>query len=274
MRPRDGLPIDVANPIDRTHWAAQGLSLCLRSVPGLAGGARLHDLCSLPGDMARGNHGTRAGTSLPAWSAGTNRPGGTGHMTFDGSGRLDVAHSPEIDNWADFAISAWFRSPNGMGQFARLLEKGTNNELTIVFNYVAGSGKLTMQDPGTTTNNLTSTAVLCDNQWHHVVCTRGGDLKLRLYVDGVRDVVELITGALPGTRTNNLRVGAGGGTDPSFIGDIDDVRFYRKLLSTAAVRDLYALSLQGDRGLINRVGTRAFVSSRPVASPAILMASL
>lgn len=78
-----------------------------------------------------------------------------------------------------------------------------------------------------------------DNKWHHIAATRD-NTSLKLYIDGV------LIGTAPSTAVDfgswilhNYRLGYGGGS--FWKGSLDDVRFYKRVLSSSDVAKLAAL---------------------------------
>ena len=65
----------------------------------------------------------------------------------------------------------WVKAQTGMGQYSRLIEKGANNEWSLVWNYVGGSNRLSVQNLGGTSNLVTSASAIADNTWHKVDVT-------------------------------------------------------------------------------------------------------
>jgi hypothetical protein len=78
-----------------------------------------------------------------------------------------------------------------------------------------------------------------DGEWHHIVATRNSSTGVvQLYVDGVLDKTDsAATG--PRTAPNELRIGATHANPPvRFVGNIDDLRLYGRVLSGGEVFSL------------------------------------
>jgi hypothetical protein len=143
--------------------------------------------------------------------------------SFDGSSTSLASSSSALNSWTAQTISLWAKANTGMNQFARVIEKGANNEWTVIFNVTAASNKLSVQGLGTTTALLTSAATLT-GAWHKVdvVITSGNVVSL--YVDGVLDSSATSTTS-PASKTNALTVGNyGGGGAFHYSGLIDELR--------------------------------------------------
>lgn len=84
---------------------------------------------------------------------------------------------------------------------------------------------------------------IAPGRWQHVLLTYDGKRKasgVRMYIDGVRQEVNVLFNNLdwPSRSNATLKVGGGGGLDNRFVGRIDDVRVYGRELSDAEARSL------------------------------------
>jgi hypothetical protein len=83
---------------------------------------------------------------------------------------------------------------------------------------------------------------IADTAWHHIAMTQDAT-SIRLYIDGVSKAV-LLPGSIPAVASNpNREVIIG--KDPwgnSFLGDIDEVRLYRRTLAASEITALAALT--------------------------------
>ena len=103
--------VNMSSPVNWGHPLNRGLVFWGLVTPGTYSGTRFTDLTN-PGSS--GNHGTLSGSSSdgpPAWQ-GTNRPGGWGHLKFDGGTtehliKLLDHESLDFDT-GDFAWSFWY----------------------------------------------------------------------------------------------------------------------------------------------------------------------
>jgi hypothetical protein len=145
-----------------------------------------------------------------------------GGASFNGSNAFMSSSSAALNNWTNQTISCWVNANTGMAADARLIEKGSNNEWTIIWNYVGGSNKLTVQALGGPTNLLTSAAALT-GAWHKIDVTITSANVVSLYVDGVLDS-SATSGTGPASKTNALNVGQYGGGGYNYSGLMDELR--------------------------------------------------
>ena len=81
---------------------------------------------------------------------------------------------------------------------------------------------------------------LVPNQWHHIMATYDGSRVARgvsIYVDGKPAKLKVLLDELNQSfkSTEPFRIGSGGGPDSRFLGAIDDVRIYRRVLAADEV---------------------------------------
>ncbi len=96
--------------------------------------------------------------------------------------------------------------------------------------------------PGAGTPNLFSTPALNDGSWHHVGVTisTGDPATVVLYVDGA--AINTTTTPQPGSKTGDISIGkSNGGSSPTILSSIDEVRVYNRALSQSEINDLYLM---------------------------------
>ena len=103
----------------------------------------------------------------------------------------------------------------------------------------SGNDDLTLNLSGAG-NKFTKPVPMNDNSWHHIATTFGGGNK-KVYVDGVQVSTASQTGSVTDSITK-LLLGDSNSTG-SNQPKIDDVRFYRGILTTDEVSAIYNLSL-------------------------------
>ena len=83
-------------------------------------------------------------------------------------------------------------------------------------------------------------------QWHHVVCTYQSGVGLQIYTDGLLRASLVATGNINATSNSPLYIGglksAAGG---DFVGQMDEVRIYRNVLSAAQIFQRYVETKDG-----------------------------
>ncbi len=184
---------------------------------------------------ASGNRqtGTLYGTPQPAWGGG--QVGGA--LQFNGTNDMQVANSLSLQaigvSNADYSVAFWIRLDQGStGSWRSLMHKGNvNSDRTLVFLMSPTDNRLVYDGIGWSY----SKTALPVGQWTHVVYVKSGN-NVSLYLNGVLDASTTL-----GTAT----VGDNGplylGKDPwcnGVPGALDDVRVYRRALSTVEARNL------------------------------------
>jgi len=178
-------------------------------------------------------------TNGPLWS--TDTPSGQGcSLSFDGSDDY-VASTAQI-NLANqsFTISAWaVRRVSGVYQ--NIFSAGSVAGVSQLLHFGFRSGNTFMCD--FYGNNTDTTATFTDTKWHHYVCTFDATTRARkLYVDGSLAASTIAPSAFIGTST----VGVGRVNNSSYYynGLIDDVRLYKRAMTSIEIQDLYAENQQ------------------------------
>lgn len=203
-----------------------------------------------------GNHGTLQSFSEPptatsGWGAGRF---GTG-LNFDGTNDY-ISTTIQYTNPNPFTISGWFKTTSASGrkiigfentqtgtggsQYDRHIYMGTDGK--IYFGWYPGS-------PAT----VASTNALNDGQWHHFLATHNGSTG-QLFIDGVSQGTN--TGA-PQSYSGYWRLGGfklatwTNAGDGYFVGAVDDVRIYNRVLSAE------------ERAVLFRAGGETKVNTTP-----------
>jgi len=165
-------------------------------------------------------------------------------VLLDGDGdyvEVDDGTDPSLDfgSSTDFTISMWINTTATSGATAVISHRSsvttnirwrliTSNGVLVV-NFYDGSNVLTSA----------GTANIADGQWHHVFWTNDRDGNTTVYVDMVKDI-EASMAALGSFDVDTFQIGGDNVVGfPSFNGKIDDVRIWRRLLSTDEGQQLY-----------------------------------
>lgn len=222
--------------VNRGHPLNRGRVAWWLALPGTNyGGARWYDL-------AGSNHGTL--TNGPAWR-GTSRPGGWGHLLFDGvNDRVDVADAAPLDLTGPLAVAFWMNL-TGVTAEQVVVSKGTSagyfiEVISSKVGFAAGSLE------------MFSAATLAPNRWTHVVCTYNLATMI-VYLDGASSN-STANATAPAANTDLLRIGAYSNNGLCVAGAVDDVAIWSRALSAAEVALDYRLSRQGYPGLLVRAG--------------------
>ena len=196
-------------------------------------------------ESGHGNDGSRHGATLTFDREGKNNSA----FLFDGNGdKILVSDNSELKfGTGPFSISLWTRTttneycvildkdynylPSGMFRFD--LDNSTSSVRFSLWSYINYSKYYVKIEGNTKVNN---------GEWHHIVGIR--DIaagKLRLYIDGKEDTIA-VNDSSPGNIDNFKPMAIGGYSSESrssFIGSIDDVRLYNRVLTTTEVQALY-----------------------------------
>jgi hypothetical protein len=221
-------------------------------------------------DSAGGNNGIINGN--PGYVAGMFNQA----ISLDGDDYVDCGNS-DILNFAagDWTVCAWIKTTqSGTGDenkgtvFANGGDQTGGIRYTLALNETQ-SGNITLTtDDDTTKAQATSSILVNDDAWHHVVGIRNGT-GLQVYVNGVLDGTNTVPVGydLSGTSQHNAYIGAitdftNGSLIKYFVGLIDDVRIYDYALSQAEI-----MSVMGQSELYIPVTSPANISDEePVNS--------
>lgn len=256
--------VDVVQPIQRSHELAHGLQFFGLSLPGLAGSARMHNLCDLPGPLTQGRHGTLSGMKTSSdggvqatgWRP-TSRLGGRGDMLcINGSEYVQIADSPSLKLVSTFTIGFWAYITIASGCILSKFSNGAGSAGADLRGIRLQTSLFVTEQGG---NTLTGTVTL--NTWQHwtVVSRSSGSL---LYLNKN----QVASGAILSAWFNNggpVRIGAAeaaffGSGATSLAGRLDAIMLWNRSLSAQNIGLLYDESVMGFPHLLNRVSARAF----------------
>jgi len=120
---------------------------------------------------------------------------------------------------------------------------GYGIDSVVIFN---GDGRIRFYTGGLATADLYSTNSLSANTWHHVVCTYDTNGDKKIYIDGVEENDISTSGSIS---TNGLRLTIGakyvGSYSHFFIGNIDEIAIWNKVLTSCDVAGIYQASSNG-----------------------------
>jgi hypothetical protein len=173
--------------------------------------------------------------------------------SFDGDTEVSFGNVGAFDRGEPFSLAVWMRGRGNqpMAVFQKLDEpqhrRGYEWRLDDfeLFDIQKWAARLTI----TLTSDSPSSAIqvrtrerLKQGEWNHVVMSYDGSGKadgLVVYADGTRLAVDVLRNALAGPIGTDAAVTVGrGALGPPFIGQIDDLRFYNRVLTTGEVEDL------------------------------------
>lgn len=241
-----GQPVNWAHSLNRGRVAWHLVSPA--GHPSYRGGSRLLDLC-------RKYHGTLVGA--PTWR-GPNRPGGWGHLAFDGAGG-HVAIPLSAAGLTSLTVGVWFRmNENG----------NTRGILSWAAAPLSGSPFLIIQSHVATlqvyvNGNYNILTARTQGIWYRALVTWTGAV-WTLYLNGA------VAGTYSGGATNQagastLYLGAGFSSYP--IMDGDEPTVWTRALSTTEIRADYILSRQEYPGVLNWAARRFVAGEASLALP-------
>lgn len=239
--------IFLPDPIVRHHPLAHGLMTFWLTVPGLDGGNKWYDL-----------HGLRNGT-LTNMSAGgggwkpSTRPGGYGHVLFDGTDDSVVGPSVQFSGAAEpLTLAAWFNSSSIATSQGIVY---TNNAGTQRHQIEVASSKFEALSRGAGSTAAVCAPTLTSNTWYFGVGVWANSSSRKAYLNGGSQASDTTSQAISGPF--GFGAGKSGGSTPQpFIGAIDSVMCYSRALSAAEVHALYLESRLGFPELLRRGPSR------------------
>ncbi|HSH04561.1 MAG TPA: LamG-like jellyroll fold domain-containing protein [Anaerolineae bacterium] len=164
--------------------------------------------------------------------------------TFSGTGYVDMGVVPEVTGLAnDFTIMAWVR-PDDLGQSQYIIASDRSNTGGNGWGfYMTGAGRLGFLTYGVSSNShVTSDPVVTADRWQHVALTMDRSNTVYFYVDGVlvhTSAGDAAIANLDDPLMIGRYVGANGVPDYYFDGQIDDLFFYNRSLSSVEVDSAY-----------------------------------
>lgn len=172
-------------------------------------------------------------------------------LRFDGGASYISPPNAVIKNTVTPSISMWFKTSTGGGLFGyqdvAYPSAGATQWVPIL--YVGSDGKLRGEFWMNSLTPITTSGVVNDGKWHHVVLA-GNTNTQSMYLDG--GLVGSLSGTINNLVMNFNQIGLAneGGSWPAknsglingwdfFNGQIDDVRTYNRTLSQSEVTQLY-----------------------------------
>jgi hypothetical protein len=171
--------------------------------------------------------------SLNGTSAGAGEIDGAASLNGT-SNYIEVSNSSSLNGWSQQTISLWMKGQSE-STYTRLIEKGANDEWTLIFNNQA----LSLQNLGSNSVAITTSTAVANNAWHKIDVTMDNNSKaLAIYVDGVLNVSGT-SASSASTTNNNLYIGEYGGGGYNYQGLLDEVRISNTIRSAAWIATEY-----------------------------------
>lgn len=243
--------IDLRNPLNRAHPLNRGLVARWMALPGWMGGRQFFDLCGLnPGVLTN-----MTSASVSGWKP-TTRPGGYGHLLFDGVddyvniARAVVAAGEPLT----FTCWAWSATNGGydtLVDFTTLAAGDKNYYLRRNADNTLGCG-VRNSDFGQSGNAVTSTTI-GSGVWYHAAAIFTSTTSRTVYLNAGGAGTNTTTVTVPSGMDHTF-IGAYGSSGSPLLftnGRIDDISIYSVAKSAAEVAADYAESLQGRPETLN-----------------------
>jgi hypothetical protein len=241
--------LDVAGFIEAPNTCCHEACPCARPPRGMTGWWPLDETTgSTANDLAApAQNGTHSSAGLTLAVGAVNNA-----RNFNGTDYVQVAHSPQLTPTVGrFSVDAWIRLPlGGSGMIvSKTQQTGPNSWAGFDF-YVTAAGDLALSlYSGAGGESFVYSGVnLADRCWHHVAATvkRLDMFGVKLYVDGVSQFFPTsLAGSLGNTSV--LRIGAPSYTLTGglFAGVIDEVEFFRRMLTPVEVDAIFQARSEG-----------------------------
>ncbi len=221
-------------------------------------------------DSVGANHGrTMGGLNFPPAKVGSG-------FHFNGiDSYVLIPSSPTLDAAGSFTIEAWIRTTNRSGEIVSrygLGGLGSGGSSDMELGIGGGTGfpdnlpGLALRDQTGAIQSIMGTASIADGQFHHVA--GGRDLAkgvIFLSVDGIRYTANLTVNSsiFGGGETAPFLIGASdfccgqgvGAHDSFFIGEIDEVTYYNRALTSNELVTLYHAGSAGKCSSCEPVGS-------------------
>ena len=171
-------------------------------------------------------------------------------LDFDGINDYVYVPSSSSLNFGhgDFSILAWVKTDNSKADDIQIIEKMDRIGGQAPFRgyyfrvshhtYHENNPEPCLSD-GINDVEIWGDDFLADNEWHFIVATFDRDDKLKLYVDGEFDNSEDINIVGNIDVSNPLYIGQQDNSDNRFVGQIDEIRLYNRVVSKEEISELF-----------------------------------
>lgn len=254
------LPTEINNTVINRNWTEVGVSVAypdldsfsfnwdninysfydssLRLDYNLNNNSKVGDQASVAFDSSIYNY---SGSLLgPVWD---NHGRFGSCLSFDGLNDYVLDTGQYLKNLsAPFSMEVWINAFSGTGYYGILsnFQDSFPKGVSIFLVSTTGCYRLMMDDNGY--NSFDGSKDLKDNSWHHLTVTYNGS-NVSVYLDGVFDKSSLMEYA-PGGQSFVLGRVYSDYNDQYFNGKIDEVRVYKRVLSSSEVRMHYQSEIQ------------------------------
>ncbi len=186
-----------------------------------------------PMDERIGNHITdKSGNGNSGYSRGP-------FLKFSGDDRVAVNHTSELNNPFPISLSCWIRPDTVSKEYQHCIGKTENSTSTT---YAIGISEDNLEfrwGDEEEWMKFTPDNVILLSTWQHIAATFNGS-EVKLYLDG--NEIYNTTTSRSGVG-NNVPLGIGSSrgdaNEDTFVGYLDDIRIYNRILSSEEISSLY-----------------------------------
>lgn len=163
-------------------------------------------------------------------------------LNFDGS--VDYVEVPDPNSHSPYTVTCWVKPTDTANRniICRTNSGGPDGAYSHALRVLGGVFRHYTYDGSI--RDLVGTTPVVAGTWYHVAIVAISNGYMRLYVNGVEEGTAIAINSLwsGGDRWRIAQnTNAGGSGNPGlFNGPIDDVRFYRRVLSAAQIQQIYA----------------------------------
>jgi len=196
-------------------------------------------------ESGNGHNGTLYGSTLTA-----DRMGNPNSAFYFNGTASDYIYVGPLSISLPVTVTLWFNSTTRNEQWNTLF--GWNNPNLPGFNGIDiqanGDGKIRARIGSYFSEDMISTSIVDgDGKWHSVIINRNLNNEKKLYIDGILELSATDTDSIGGP-TNIMYIGRSfaEGWSNRFLGIIDDVRVYNRVLSEAEIQEVAYLDQDND----------------------------
>jgi len=158
-----------------------------------------------------------------------------GGLAFDGVNDYVGLGTGTLGVSTGITVAAWIRPSDISGSYKTIIDRG---QYLYPFWLQLSGNTVRTGIRTSSTNYLTSIAKLAANEWVHVALTYQNGERI-IYINGVQDNSNALTGTLNDKTNQEMRIGLGIGGSYAFSGIIDEVRIYNRALGPTEIANLY-----------------------------------
>jgi hypothetical protein len=164
-------------------------------------------------------------------------------LDFDGvDDYIELPNESSFDFTNQLTVEMWFKVDQFDKQFQTLIAKGDGSWRIARENV---GNNLTFATTGLSPFKLVGTTNVNDGQWHHVAAVYDGSGRY-LYIDGVLDVSDVVTGNVNNVNFPVFIGDNSEATGRNFDGQIDEVRIWRTARTVTQIQATINQALTGD----------------------------